>query len=100
MVPTLMRTCSPGASAATISANIFGMGSKFPGQLSSLCGQESHVAVCGSHSAGMRKPKDAGVVVTTGSPGVSRLVVEEAAGDRCVRVDPAVAEERPVRSRL
>jgi hypothetical protein len=41
-------------------AKIPGTGPNFPGQEASLWGQLSHVPRCGSHSAGMRKPSEAG----------------------------------------
>jgi hypothetical protein len=37
-----------------IAAQIGGIASKRPGQLSRLCGHASQVAACGSHSAGFR----------------------------------------------
>jgi cytochrome b len=44
-------------------------GANLPGQLSRLCGQEIHVAWCGAHSAGIEKPRAAGV----SWPGVTGL---------------------------
>ena len=43
-----------GQDGASISTKMPGTSSKAPGQLSSLCGHDSQVASCGSHSAGMR----------------------------------------------
>ncbi len=47
-------TRSTRARCRTISAYIHGIGSNLPGQSVRLCGHASHVASCGSHSAGMR----------------------------------------------
>ncbi len=41
-------------SARAISENTQGIAPNFPGQSRALCGHASHVAACGSHSAGMR----------------------------------------------
>ena len=58
-----------------------------PGQVSTLWGQASQVAAWGSHSAGQRKPLEAGPF--------SRSVVKERT-KRAVGVDATVAQERPV----
>src|SRR5260370_36060381 len=42
------------------------MGANFPGQSVTSCGQPSQVASCGSHSAGMRKPRAGGVSLDGG----------------------------------
>src|SRR6266704_2121755 len=55
----------------TISAKAQGIGANFPGQSVSSCGQPSQVASCGSHSAGMRKPRACGVL-TDGSVFIGR----------------------------
>src|SRR5436305_1189536 len=57
----LIRTSSKRLIAATIPAYTFGMPRNCPGQVARLCGHESQIATCGSHSAGMRKPSEAGV---------------------------------------
>lgn len=58
---TRIRTISLGASFRTISPYTHGIGANFPGQSLLLWGQPIQVAACGSHSAGMRKPKMGGV---------------------------------------
>src|SRR5438874_8788279 len=58
---TRMCTFSARAICRTISAYTHGIGWKRPGQSVGLCGHAIHVAACGSHSAGMRKPWEAGV---------------------------------------
>src|SRR5258706_2159959 len=80
---TRMRTISPGASVRTISPYTQGMVANFPGQSERRCGQVSHVASWGSHSAGMRKEAEDDSV-------------KEATFDSAVRVDAAVAPEGPV----
>ncbi len=70
-----MRTRSPSASLRTIAPYTQGIGAKRPGQSESLCGQPSHVASWGSHSAGMRQPPTSAsgaTVVTTGYSPSSR----------------------------
>src|SRR6266704_39628 len=42
------------------------MGANFPGQSVTSCGQPSQVASCGSHSAGMRKPRACSVLTDGG----------------------------------
>src|SRR5262245_56769430 len=71
--PAQMCTGSNSASARTNCAQTLGIGSNLPGQVSALCGQASHVAACGSHSAGQRYPSDAGVggILDGGSRGGS-----------------------------
>src|SRR5438046_1267421 len=59
----LMRTSSKRLMAATIFANAYGTGRNCPGHEARLCGHESQTATCGSHSAGMRKPSCAGVLL-------------------------------------
>src|SRR5438128_1719524 len=56
-----MRTISPGAIFRTISPYTQRMVSSLSGQSVGLCGQPSHVASCGSHSAGIEKLSAAGV---------------------------------------
>ena len=51
---TSTLTISPATSWRTISTQIGGMRSSLPGQDASLCGHDSQVAACGSHSAGIR----------------------------------------------
>ena len=52
---TLMQTCSDSISASTIARKAGGTRSNDSGKLiPSRRGHESHVAVCGSHSAGIR----------------------------------------------
>src|SRR5215470_7311966 len=51
---TQTKTFSDAARARMISAYTRGMGEKFPGQCSLLCGHASQVPSCGSHSAGIR----------------------------------------------
>jgi len=58
---TIRRTRSLRAMARMISAKAQGMAPNLPGQSRALCGQASQVAACGSHSAGMWKPSEAGV---------------------------------------
>ena len=43
-----------------MSAYTQGIGANFPGQSVFSCGQESQVAACGSHSAGILKPSATG----------------------------------------
>src|SRR5690349_14201460 len=96
------------------------MGPSFPGQSGSWCGHAIHVASWGSHSAGMRSPGGA----ADGSGSIRRALVapncptgptspvpemscrtsasdaDVAVEDRAVRVDAAVAQERPVAPHL
>src|SRR5438477_10892902 len=59
---TLMQTFSDSISASTIARNAGKTRSNDSGKLiPSRRGQESHVAACGSHSAGMRYSRAAGV---------------------------------------
>src|SRR6266513_1867762 len=59
---TLMQTCSDSINASTIARNAGRTRSNDSGKLiPSRRGHESHVAVCGSHSAGMRYPSAVGV---------------------------------------
>ena len=52
---TLMQTCSDSINASTMARNAGRTRSNDSGKLiPSRRGHESHVAVCGSHSAGMR----------------------------------------------
>src|SRR4051812_35680365 len=57
----LIRTSSKRVICATIFANVYGTARNWPGHEARLCGQESQIAVCGSHSAGIRNPSFAGV---------------------------------------
>ncbi len=73
-----------------------------------MCGHDSQIADWGSHSAGMRKPRLAGVgSVETGArrarddeegmeAGDGERLVDEPLGQIAVGVDPAVPQERPV----
>ena len=56
-----MRTSSKRLMAATIFAKAGGIGRNCFGHVLRLCGHDSQIASCGSHSAGMRKPSAAGV---------------------------------------
>ena len=59
----LIRTASNLLICATILANTDGIGRNRPGQVARLCGHDSQMAACGSHSAGMRKPSAVGVLL-------------------------------------
>src|SRR5205823_10268820 len=77
-----------------------------------LCGQPIHVAWCGSHSAGMRKPRAAGEARSaiscqpSGIPGVvltadsRRRIIEEPPGDAVVRIDAPIPQEGPPATHL
>src|SRR5438270_5986454 len=52
--PTNTHTVSLAVRWRTISAYTQGMAANLPGQSAAWCGQATHVARCGSHSAGMR----------------------------------------------
>src|ERR1043166_3208588 len=106
-----MRATSPGASLRTISPYTHWIVVIFPGQSLRLCGQPSHVAWCGSHSAGMRKPRAAGVSVgdmreretgkeKRGRKGWSGWLIEKPAAEAGVGVDPPIAQERPAAAYL
>src|SRR5882762_1700161 len=89
---TTNSTRSCGARFRMTSAYTQGMGSNFPGQSPRKCGQASQVAACGSHSAGIRYWTFTVEGMVSG-PGIS---VDQAAGDRRVSVDSAVAQEGPI----
>ncbi len=55
-----MRTRSPAPILRAISPYTHRIVSSLSGQSAELCGQPSQVASCGSHSAGMEKPRSAG----------------------------------------
>src|ERR1017187_68280 len=93
----LSRTFSRRLMCAAISANLAGIGRNPPGHVARLCGQESQTASCLSHSAGIRKPSSAGVWFATGM--VPPGLVVEALRQVAVGVDPAIAQEGPVRAR-
>src|SRR4051794_2419520 len=88
-----MRTRSCRDRQRTTSPNTNGIGANLPGQSLRLWGHASQVAAWGAHSAGMRKPREAGADALA-----ERLLarVEETFGDRRVRIDSSVAEEGPV----
>src|SRR3989442_9720059 len=67
---TRIRNVSPGAIFLVISPYAHGTVVNLPGQSLRLWGHASHVASCGSHSAGRRKPSAAGVCFAslTGPP--------------------------------
>ena len=73
-------TRSERASARTSVSNSRSASARQPGQVVSACGQATHVAACGSHSAGMRS---------------ARTSAPEAGEQVGVGVDPAIAQERP-----
>src|SRR5882672_6495624 len=62
-VAQLTRTVSKRLMLFTILANTYGIGRNWPGQVAWLCGHESQIASCGSHSAGIRNPSFAGVSI-------------------------------------
>src|SRR4051812_8189011 len=94
---TFTCTSSPALSSSTMRSQRPGTGPYASGKLMpARRGHESHVASCGSHSAGMRYPSARGV---RGAAEVT-VSVEEALGDVAVCVDAAIAQERPVGARL
>src|SRR5690349_12377724 len=101
----LIRTSSKRLIVATISANLYGIGRKNPGHDARLCGHDNHTAVCGSHSAGMRNPSEAGVALDFAfeeeAAAMEKLkrTVDEALREVTVRIDTAVSKERPMRAR-
>ncbi len=62
-----ISTCSRRASTRAISAYTQGIGSSFPGQSGSWCGQLIQVARCGAHSAGIRRAGDPATVTGRGT---------------------------------
>src|SRR5688500_3019323 len=89
-----MRTSSKREICATIRANVGGTGRNCPGQDVRLCGHESQMATCGSHSAGMRNPRLPGVAAAIADFGSRDAEVERLA-DRGVRMaDWGTADRR------
>src|SRR5438034_2346192 len=104
---TRIRTTSPGTSLRTISPDTHGIGANLPGQSPALCGHPIQVAWCGSHSAGMRKPRAAGEALSaigcqqSASTGILltadgwRRIIEEPAAEAFVRIYAPISQERP-----
>src|SRR5438128_11645042 len=96
-----MQTCSDSISASIIARNAGMTRSNESGKLiPSRRGQESHVAACGSHSAGMRYSRAAGVSHCIADSNVQRptLNVQRsvAEGNRCQTVRPSPQKHEDV----
>src|SRR3984893_1142198 len=94
------KTRSTSDSQRTISAKAHGIGANFPGQSVRSCGQASHVAACGSHSAGMRyfgrlEAEERGLG-RFALKEFTRRSIDPPLKQRAIGIDAAVAEKRPV----